>query len=122
MHPTADTPLLKYLQSRGAAGDAGRSAALWHNLNLKGWRAGCSQQKTVAGDGRGVVRFPVLRRQMRALSVARSALSRSTSRPNKRMHPTADTSDFMYINGVARRVMRGVRQQRIAKINFGGLR
>jgi hypothetical protein len=31
------------------------------------------------------------------------------SPPNKRMHPTADTNDVMYINGVARRVMRGVR-------------
>jgi hypothetical protein len=27
MHPTADTLLLMFLQSRGAAGDAGRSAA-----------------------------------------------------------------------------------------------
>src|SRR5215211_7383694 len=35
MHPTADTLLLKYLQSLGAAGDAGRWAACLGNRRLK---------------------------------------------------------------------------------------
>jgi hypothetical protein len=29
--------------------------------------------------------------------------------PNNGMHPTADTTDFIYINGAGRRVMPGVR-------------
>jgi hypothetical protein len=35
MHPTADTLLLKYLQSLGAAGDARRYAAVYHSKEAK---------------------------------------------------------------------------------------
>jgi len=42
------------------------------------------------------------------MSVARSALSRSTSRPNKPMHPTADTRAVMFLNLAGRRVIGGV--------------
>jgi hypothetical protein len=56
-----------------------------------------------------MVKFLVLRWPLRAMSVARSALSQSTSHPNKPMHPTADTNDFMYINRAGRRVIGGVR-------------
>ena len=42
-------------QSRGAAGDWRRSAALWRNWNVERLRARYSRKKTVAGDVRGMI-------------------------------------------------------------------
>jgi hypothetical protein len=43
-----------------------------------------------------MVKFLGLRRLSRVVDVARSASSQSSSRPNKRMHATADTTDVKF--------------------------
>ena len=52
MHPTADTLLVSYLQTLGAAGDAGRYAAVWQEgTGLRGaqlattYRGSCGLQR-----------------------------------------------------------------------------
>jgi hypothetical protein len=108
MHATADTQVVIYLQSGGAARDARRWAA-----------SGVTEISGVDGS------CPHKRKELRIASGAWFSSSvcgaacelrrlraprcfRVGSPPNKRMHPTADTTALMLINGAARRVMRSV--------------
>ena len=82
-----------------------RPLSKWR-LELKGLGPG------VAGEGCAwracVVGFSGWRRGWRVKSVARSALSRPWSRPNKRMHATRDTQAVINLHRAGGRVMRGV--------------
>jgi hypothetical protein len=67
------------------------------------------RRERVALGERGVVQFPAcgVACELRALRAPRCL--RLSPPPNKRMHPTADTTDVIYLCRAARRVMRSVR-------------
>jgi hypothetical protein len=85
MHPTADTSTFIFQQRCGAAGDAGRYAA----VSPKG------KCLTFGPDGSDVI-------------APRAGPGGSCAPHNKRMHATADTRAVKFLRGAGRRVMRGV--------------
>ena len=109
MHPTALPTALIFGNRSGAAGDAGRSAALWRNRDLKRLRAGYSQQEIVAGSERGVVKFPCCdgRCGSRVLRAPRyPAAGRGRTSACTRPATRGISNPFRDAGG---RVMRGVR-------------
>jgi hypothetical protein len=118
MHPTADTSDVIYFQSRGAAGDAGRSAARVHkthdgDLPVTTARGSFSIRR--APLTRGAALRIIFRRAWREgrgseFGGSRQARNVSTTHPNKPMHPTADTSNVINSRGSGRRVIGGVRR------------
>jgi hypothetical protein len=107
MHPTADTQVLKYLQSHGAAGDAGRygSALGWliDDGRLRAVECGVARKVSWGRSRRGVLLHIV------AVPVAGTGGGNSALHHNKPMHPTR-LSAALIINVLGGRVIGGVRR------------
>src|ERR1044072_9254484 len=109
MHPTADTPALIFLQSLGAAGDAGRWAASGRDESSKVQGRSSHERKQLRLADGAWFSSPVCDvacgyRQLRAPRCFTWA-----SPPNKPMHPTADTNVVIHLRRAGRRVIGGVR-------------
>ena len=107
MHPTADTQAVIYLQRRGAARDARRSAARVieihaGDLPVTTARGSVSIRRSPFTRG---PRFPItLRgapREVRRFEYrwSRQVCNSPTAPPNNGMHPTADTTPVIYSQG-----------------------